>query len=69
MSIQPLALDASDDVVRHGARPALQLAAGWSVVEDATGAGLFLRMRAGEAAPYVEQALGTIAGSTLTTTS
>jgi Raffinose synthase or seed imbibition protein Sip1 len=62
VSTQPLILDKAQRVLRTAARPVLGLAVGWSAVDDPTGAGLFLRQHAAEPAPYVEQALGTIAG-------
>lgn len=49
-------------VLHLGATPVLHLAPDWSLVDDATGTGVFLNMPASaEAACYIEQTLGRIA--------
>lgn len=62
MTTIPLVHDVAGQVLRAGTQPVMRLAEGWSAVEDASGAGLFLSMQAAEPAPYLEQTLGTIAG-------
>jgi len=62
MKTQALSMDKDGETLRTKTRLVLQLAAGWSIIEDATGMGIFLRMPQGEPAAYVEQALGTLDG-------
>jgi raffinose synthase len=62
-----LVLEPLRQQLRLGQRLLMQLAPGWSAVQDARGAGIFLRMEAAAAASYVEQALGDIVGLQRTT--
>lgn len=62
-SASPTAGAIADGVLHLDAVPVLRgLAAGWSTVDDATGAGVFLRAAADAAACFLELPLGRLAG-------
>jgi hypothetical protein len=61
MTSDPHSWEIVDGVLRTGAAPVLrELSASWSVVEDATGVGVFLRAKATESACFLELPLGRI---------
>lgn len=62
MSPIPLTLGVEERRLCVGDRTLLRLEAGWSAVEDPTGAGVFLRMNAAEPASHVVQTLGAVEG-------
>jgi hypothetical protein len=63
LTSQPASSEITDGTLRIAAAPVLEgLAPPWSVVEDTTGSGAFLRSKTADAACFLELPLGRLSG-------